>query len=241
MGQPKKENWRSNLGCRLPSERLACLLSVHIALGKLNLPYLLKFCFSQVEQIPNTFPSMSCYMNSFTFPLIEETRADLCSSINKVSTAPTYEILEIKVAEPPTSMFYAIKVGKNKDIEMDVEKYEPQKEDLIALTDVRPKCIDDLNRPTRSYVVGLVQRVINERDYITLHIISSKLIELEQYMHKNLNNGVFFAVFLTNMTTNIRIWKALNFHLDGRNIRIIKKVLQRDSAVRIPIHIFYIL
>lgn len=113
---------------------------------------------NKVEQIPNTFPSMSCYMNSFTFPLIEETRADLCSSINKVSTAPTYEILEIKDAEPPTNMFYAIKVGKNKDIETDVEKYEPQKEDLIALTNVRPKCIDDLNRPMRSYVVGLVQK-----------------------------------------------------------------------------------
>lgn len=206
MGKPTKENWTSILGCRQPSPR-------------------------KVEQIPNTFPSMSCYMNSFTFPLIEETRADLCSSINKVSTAPTYEILEIKDAEPPTNMFYAIKVGKNKDIETDVEKYEPQKEDLIALTNVRPKCIDDLNRPMRSYVVGLVQKVINERDYITLHIISSKLIELEQYMHKNMNNGVFFAVFLTNMTTNIRIWKALNFHLDGRNMSIIKKVLQHDSAV----------
>jgi hypothetical protein len=42
------------------------------------------------------------------------------------------------------------------DTRKDVGKYEPEVGDLIALTDVRPKCIDDLNRPKRFYLIAYV-------------------------------------------------------------------------------------
>jgi hypothetical protein len=36
-----------------------------------------------------------------------------------------------------------------------------------------------------------------------------------------------------NLTTNIRVWKALNSELEGANMNMIKKVLQASSNVRI--------
>lgn len=169
-------------------------------------------------------------MNCFAFPLIEETRADLCSSITNVSTAPTYEILEIKDAEPPSYMNYAIKIGRNQDTEFDADIYEPSYGDLIAFTVARPKCIDDLYTLATTFTVALVQRVKIEKDDSVLLVISSKPIDPGEGMHTNLDIRNLFAVFLTNMTTNLRIWEAMNFQLDGRNLNIINKVLQHDSV-----------
>lgn len=179
-------------------------------------------------------------MNCFTFPLIEETRADLCSSITNVSTAPTYEILEIKDAEPPSYMNYAIKIERNQDTEFGADVYEPSYGDLIAFTVVRPKCVDDLYTPATTFNVALVQRVKIEKDNSVLLVISSKPIDPEKGMHKNLDIRNLFAVFLTNLTTNLRIWEALNFQPDGRNANIINKVLQHNPVVRITI-ISYVL
>lgn len=175
-------------------------------------------------------------MNCFAFPLIEETRADLCSSITNVSTAPTYEILEIKDAEPPSYMNYAIKIGRNQDTEFDADIYEPSYGDLIAFTVARPKCIDDLYTLATTFTVALVQRVKIEKDDSVLLVISSKPIDPGEGMHTNLDIRNLFAVFLTNMTTNLRIWEAMNFQLDGRNLNIINKVLQHDSVVRMTVY-----
>ncbi|MCL7031823.1 hypothetical protein MKW94_010131 [Papaver nudicaule] len=56
-----------------------------------------------------------------------------------------------------------------------------------------------------------------------LEFRTSKLVEA-----KDVQNSVF-AVFLVNLTTNIRIWRAL--HMSG-NLKIIKKVLCSNSVVK---------
>nr|POE52209.1 hypothetical protein CFP56_60316 [Quercus suber] len=38
-----------------------------------------------------------------------------------------------------------------------------------------------------------------------------------------------YAVPLINMTTNIRIWRALNSKLEGGNLNVIQNVLQSSS------------
>nr|POF18324.1 hypothetical protein CFP56_47569 [Quercus suber] len=43
---------------------------------------------NQVRLIPQKFSSTNEYMNSFTYPLIEETRADLLSSMSTLPLAP---------------------------------------------------------------------------------------------------------------------------------------------------------
>ena len=55
--------------------------------------------------------------------------------------------------------------------------YELEVRDIIAITGVRPKCIDDLERPNRSYLVAFVLSVRYER---FLTILSLKPILFEQ-------------------------------------------------------------
>ncbi|KAJ6867774.1 hypothetical protein NC652_038847 [Populus alba x Populus x berolinensis] len=106
-------------------------------------------------------------MKSFIPALLEETRADLCSNMMKVSQAPTREIFSIersKEYKPPKDLFYKMwlkrkgKTGNGKGI------YEPEVGDLLALTDARPKDIADLNRPGINYLLAYVHRVSNGLD-----------------------------------------------------------------------------
>ncbi|KAL4593865.1 hypothetical protein ACB092_05G294900 [Castanea dentata] len=182
----------------------------------------------QVRQIPQKFSSISEYMNSFIYPLIEETHADLLSSMSTLPLAPSRVILsfiQAKEYEPSKDYFYHVifeRVGK---LEKNNGAYEPMVGDLIVLTDVRPKYIEDLDRPNRPFVVALVQRVIDDN---ILTILASKPILAEE--QENKKKKTLYAVFMINMTTNIRIWRALNFELEGENIDIIAKVLQPNSA-----------
>ncbi|XP_031110406.1 uncharacterized protein LOC116014483 isoform X1 [Ipomoea triloba] len=189
----------------------------------------------KVQQIPLEFQSIPSYMRAFVLPLIEETHADLSSSIDTVSNASTYSIMsieaekeEIEYDEPCRETKYTIEI-ETTEIENDVSR-EPEMGDLIAITDVRPKCVEDLNRPTMPYCIALIQKVTNEKDYIKLRILSSKPILLEQGNKIIRENNTLFAVFLMNILTNIRIWTALNLVPKERNLKIIEKVLQPDST-----------
>ena len=62
-------------------------------------------------------------------------------------------------------------------------------------------------------------------------ILASKPILVEE--EENKKRETIYAICLINMTTNIRIWRALNSQLEGKNLDIIGKVLQANSAVRI--------
>jgi senataxin len=200
-------------------------------------PLTLNLISFQVKKIPKEFFSTAHYANSFVFPLIEETHADLCSSLTMVSKASAVEILAISISKdynPPYDLLYNIKMQKLGDSENDREMYEPYTGDLIALTDIRPTCIDDLIRQ-RSYLIALVRKArknIRDESFDEIQVLSSKPIEFEQNMQKNKKRTIRFAVFLINMATNIRIWKALTSGEGGKNMNIIKKVLQADSTVR---------
>ncbi|KAM4102400.1 hypothetical protein ACB094_05G219800 [Castanea mollissima] len=182
----------------------------------------------QVRQIPQTFSSISEYMNSFIYPLIEETHADLLSSMLTLPLAPSCVILSVKQVkeyEPPKDYFYHVTFESVSELENNNGAYEPMVGDLIVLTDVRPKYIEDIDRPDRPFLVALVQRVKEDN---TLIILASKPILVKEQENKKMKT--LYAVFLVNMTTNIRIWRALNFELEGENIDIIGKVLQPNSA-----------
>lgn len=189
----------------------------------------------KVQQIPTTFPSTSCYMQSFIFPLIEETHADLCSSMKKLADASTYEISSVersKEYHPPKDLLYDIEIERTTYTKNNGEKCELETGDLLALTDRRPKCIDDLSRPKRGYLIALVQRVREEKDCLKLKILTSMPIVLEQDMQDDEKIETFVGVYLVNMTTHNRIWSALNSELGSSNLSIIGKVLQPDSFVR---------
>jgi hypothetical protein len=190
------------------------------------------------------------YKKSFVPALIEETHADLFSNITAVSQAPTWEIDSVVISkdfELPKDLFYEITLVENdedsddsesdEDTEKDEEeKNVPEKGDVIALTDVRPKCIEDLNRPKRFYLIAYV---LGPRNTLTdtIPILASKPIWTDQNVHKHESKKQpLFAVYLMNLITNVRIWSALN-PPEGGNTNIIETVLQANSPVRILSHL----
>ncbi|KAH7851793.1 hypothetical protein Vadar_016547 [Vaccinium darrowii] len=219
----------------------------------------------KVNLIPKTFSSTNEYMNSFVYPLIEETHVDLFSSLQTVPGAPTRETRAVTITKdfkPPKQLYYNIYLsnrkrdspndegrkrdppnndgrkkdppndeGRKRDPPSDEGMYEPEFGDLIALTEVKPKRIDDLDGPKSPYLIALVQRVSNEK----IEILASKPIVLhedgDRERRGDKKKRSLFVVYLTNMITNLRIWVALKSELEGDNMNIIKRVLQPDSTI----------
>ncbi|PNX95756.1 hypothetical protein L195_g018950 [Trifolium pratense] len=154
-----------------------------------------------------------------------------------VSKAPTWEITDIELSndyEPPLDLFYKIEIKIVANTDEDGNIFEPEPGQLIALTDRRPTCIDDLSTPGNSYSIASIKRVRkkeNTEDVYEAKILTSKPIELKQYWQKDDTYIYGFGVYLCNMTTFIRIWNALNSDPDGPSIYIIKQLLQPDSGV----------
>ncbi|RZB98293.1 putative ATP-dependent helicase C29A10.10c, partial [Glycine soja] len=175
---------------------------------------------NQVKKIPETFSSTSIYLRSFILPLVEETHADLLSCVRTVSKAPIRQIASVRKTKNhqfPSDLFYQITVLKKQG----GRAYVPAVGDLIAVTNLRPKCTDDLNSPC---VFAFVHRASNN----SVTVLSSKLIAA-QGVHDQ-NKDILFAVYLTNLTTNIRIWRSLNSELEARNLNMIDEVLQLRSS-----------
>ncbi|XP_055804582.1 uncharacterized protein LOC129873500 [Solanum dulcamara] len=186
----------------------------------------------KVKNIPSTFQSIALYMKSFVFPLIEETHADLSSSFDKVASASIHKILSIEEVEskkPSDKCLYIIEMER-KEINGDDRAFEPETGDLFAITDVRPTCVDDLNRPTMSYTIALVQRVTNEKDYIKIQVFSSKSFLVEQDIRESYMDSLFL-VSLINTMTNTRIWNSLSLGLERHNSKVIQKILEPDFYV----------
>ncbi|KAF5466228.1 hypothetical protein F2P56_016175 [Juglans regia] len=184
----------------------------------------------QVKTIPLTFSSVPEYLKSLSIPLIKETQADLLASISTVSRAPICKIVSVQKSKnykPPHDFFYSIMLPAVWQFKNNKEMYEPQNGDLIAITDVKPESVEDLDRPNRSYVVAYVQWV-REGGLLALSVLSSQPILVEE--EKSKNKQTLYAVFLTNMTTNIRIWRALNTQLEGGNLNFFQEVLNPKST-----------
>ncbi|KAK9950672.1 hypothetical protein M0R45_006149 [Rubus argutus] len=185
---------------------------------------------NQVQKIPDTFETLTSYKKSFIPSLVEETHADLLSNMLTLSHAPTCEILTIEASDrPPNDLFYDITYER--DTETDENKkgpmYEPQVGDVIALTNARPKYIDDLNRPPMFYLIAYVcgaSDIDEFPDDLEFKILSSKPINYGEPDTQKSKREPLFAVYLMNLTTNIRVWKALKS--DEGNTDIINNVLQ---------------
>ncbi|XP_019172077.1 PREDICTED: uncharacterized protein LOC109167511 [Ipomoea nil] len=187
----------------------------------------------KVKEIPDTFLSTYHYLNSFIYPLLEETRADLYSNMtDSLFNAPACEVLGLKVSKDfklPKDFYYTIRLkttreggGGSKQV------YEPEVGDLIAFSDVRPKRIEDLNRPKTSYLIAVVQGRgdDDDDDYDDwFPILSSKPITFQKKDGgKGMEGDKLFVVYLTSLTTNIRLWKSLNMDLESPNLKMIKTV-----------------
>lgn len=190
-------------------------------------------------------------MGSFIVSLIEETRADLSSSIRTACEAsesesesstweptsvdtPARELMSIEKSSQfklPRYFLYDISLKSVEGNGNNAEVYEPQAGDIIAITDKIPYYIESESCYNIALVTGSYGKTCDK-----LQIQSPKPMMHEQIMSDNKKRRTIYAVYLINITTNNCIWEALHRSPRGGNIRIIDKVLQTDSSVRIIIH-----
>ncbi|KAI5434570.1 probable helicase MAGATAMA 3 [Lathyrus oleraceus] len=211
----------------------------------------------KVHKIPEKFKSPTDYKNSFIPLLFEETRADLSSSLIAVSQAPFCEVMAV---EESTQLTFPISEAQNQLIQfhhiirLETNEFEndgnyiPVSGDLIALTNIKPKCYNDLNRIRSPYRVVYVNGAINgfsdkisvlscecmkmdmdiEDDLWNNKELSSKCTKIDVSYDLWYNRKMkLYAVYLMNMTTNVRIWNALN---SISPVNIIKTVLEPQQV-----------
>ncbi|GJY16701.1 UvrD-like helicase, ATP-binding domain, P-loop containing nucleoside triphosphate hydrolase [Tanacetum coccineum] len=179
------------------------------------------FCnLNLVENLPLTFESEEHYFASFVYPLLEETRADLASSMEIMYRAPFAEILSFNESKCGENMVYDVIAGpwKNQFSERGKDGYCTLPGDLLILVDRKPESISDLQHVGRTWALSLVKS--NEDDSTSLKVKASKPIEFQEGM---------FVIFAMNITTQNRIWNSLHIH---RNLDIIKEVLYSHSMVK---------
>lgn len=196
-----------------------------------------------MKPIPDKFSSTEEYTESFKLPLLEETHADLVSKMASVKSAPVREISSLTTARdfnPPRDLVYTLILkSKSKGSGQNnygKEMYVPEVGDLIALTTTKPKHISDLDKPRSPYLLAVVVKAKVESSD-TVEILASKQVSLFPSVERRTEftrkqDEKMYAVHLTNMTTNIRIWQGLNNELEGRSMKLIEQLIKKDSMVR---------
>ncbi|KAB1205203.1 hypothetical protein CJ030_MR7G021969 [Morella rubra] len=188
----------------------------------------LHFCLpeSNVEKIPQSFESIEQYFGSYVYPLLEETRAQLYSSMEIISRAPFAEILESQESGPYGSKLFDVKVDhwRNRSNVHGEVPYKTLPGDIFVLADAKPEHVSDLQRMQWAFVA--VTKIPDDEyeDNST-----STRFEVEAHKDIEVDGGTrqsLFVIFLTNIIHNKRIWNAL--HMPG-NQKIIKKILCADS------------
>ncbi|KAL8218515.1 hypothetical protein R6Q57_021888 [Mikania cordata] len=183
----------------------------------------------KVEKIPLTFKSQAHYVGSFVHPLLEETRAELASAMEIMYRAPNAEIFSINEAKGREKMLYDITVSNWRNIfsERGKEPYKTLPGDLLILADGKPESVSDLQRMGRFLAFLLVRSITEDEEEYDMDSTSSSF-KVKASQEIEFQDGMF-VVFLTNITTNKRIWNSLHMH---KNMSIIKDVLYTDSMVK---------
>ncbi|KAF7018212.1 unnamed protein product [Triticum aestivum] len=176
----------------------------------------------KVETIPCKFKSVDHYLQSYRLPLIEETRSDLCSCLELINEAPSSKILSMEVAGKSGLYFMDVDFWDN-GAGFSTETYTARNGDIFILSSLKPESAEDLNRYGVTYCLAMVTEVSLDDEYQKgFRVKVAKDIGLEEEDLSKFRH----AIFLTNIMTNIRIWKALSFdtHMDN-NFTVIKSLL----------------
>ncbi|KNA08841.1 hypothetical protein SOVF_159110 [Spinacia oleracea] len=185
----------------------------------------------QIKKVPDTFSSTDHYLSSFKHLLKEEIRAEFSAGVESIAQSPACEISKVRISKhhkPPKSLYYEIMKKDIREVEKNSEhNYMLQSGDLIVLTDMRPRRMEDLIREKDNLFLFAFVASSNV-DEPWIQIFSSKEFEPKLTTKKH---GRFFATFLMNMTTSFRIWSALNPDPKSSSMGLIQKVLQYDSTV----------
>ncbi|XP_060669178.1 uncharacterized protein LOC112493111 [Ziziphus jujuba] len=157
---------------------------------------------TQVKEIPLSFSSEQHYFDSFKFPILEETRAELSSKLQTISRAPYAEIESLEETNAHgKSCVYNIKVD-----------FWINNHDSVYLEAALGK----------KWILALAETVLEDNFSLKVKASHFHVIGAENVVGKQL-----FLVFLMNITTNERIWNSLQMY---GNISIIREVLCSEQV-----------
>jgi len=164
------------------------------------------------------FESVQQYFGSYVYPLLEETRAQLHSSIEIISEAPFAEVIAFDESKPYGSNLYDVKIDswRNRFGVRGKEPYKTLPGDIFVLADAKPEHVSDLQRIGRQWAFVTVTKIPEDENEDNSTCTSFKV------------NKSLFVIFLINTITNKRIWNAL--HMSG-NLEIIKTALRTNYLV----------
>ncbi|KAI4357269.1 hypothetical protein L6164_001230 [Bauhinia variegata] len=181
---------------------------------------------NKVKKIELSFSSVLHYFTSYMYPLLEETRVRLSSSMEILSSAPFAEVTALVDAKPYRAGFYHVKVEswRNRFTDHGKEPYKTLPGDVLVLADGKPETVDDLQRVGRFWTFVSVSN-ITEDDNTSgyFKIKGPKDIDLDEVSKKSL-----YVIFLTNIAPSRRIWNYL--HMSGSS-ELIEKILCTDGVV----------
>ncbi|KAJ9709587.1 hypothetical protein PVL29_001190 [Vitis rotundifolia] len=185
---------------------------------------------NQVERIPETFGTAGHYFGSYIFPLLEEIRAEMCSSMEDIHSAPFAEVTSFDESKPYGSLLYDVKVDnwRNRFSDRGKEPYKTLPGDILILTDAKPETVSDLQRVGRTWTFASVTRIPDDENEDNSSSTYFKVKISKEYEVNDEKQRSMFVIFLINIVTNKRIWNAL--HMCG-NMSIISEVLSSDSLV----------
>ncbi|CAK7326909.1 unnamed protein product [Dovyalis caffra] len=191
----------------------------------------LELACSEVDKIPESFVSVEHYLGSYVLPLLEETRAQLHSSMDIISRAPFAEVVAFYESKPHGTLLYDVKVDywRNRSSGRGKEPYKTLPGDIVVLTDAKPEHVSDLQRAGRTWMFAAVTNITE--DEIGDAATSTTFFKVKVPRDIEISDGLqksFTVISLTNITTSKRIWSAL--HMFG-NLSIIKEILCTDSVV----------
>ncbi|XP_044475816.1 helicase sen1-like isoform X2 [Mangifera indica] len=178
----------------------------------------------KVEKIPESFESVTQYFESFVYPLLEETREQLFSPMETISSAP---YAKVDVFRPHGPELHDVKIDywRNRFSNNGKEPYKTLPGDILILADAKPETISGLERVGRMCSFLSVMKIAEDDNDSTstyFKVKASKSIQQFEW-EKSL-----FVIFLANITTSRRIWKSLRM---SGNLKIINKVLCRNSVL----------
>ncbi|KAK9757967.1 hypothetical protein RND81_01G197400 [Saponaria officinalis] len=189
----------------------------------------------QVTKIPESFETMQEYFRSYVNPLLEETRAELRSSLEIISRAPFAEVVSYNNVNPSNSRLCDVNVDswRNRFNDRGKEPYKVLPGDLLALVKFRPETQSDLEVVARTWVLVSVTKITRGPSEDDIDDESSSTffrVETSKDIGE-LDDGYssLFLIFLMNTITNKRIWNALHTH---SNLNIIRRVLRRNPTDR---------
>ncbi|BFG15995.1 hypothetical protein CerSpe_022680 [Prunus speciosa] len=186
---------------------------------------------NQVQKIPESFCSVKHYFSSYEYPLLEETRAQVHSSMETIDRAPSAEVVRCEECDPYGPYgenVYNIKVDcwRNRFNDRGPPYKTLPGDLLIVLADANPETVSDLQRAGRSFWAFVSVTYVPENEDED-NIDSTLFFRVKA--SKDITHTSLFLVFLVNLIPNSRIWKAL--HMSG-NLKIIKEVLCTDSVAQ---------